>query len=384
MNPVNELNSIILNNKIPNALLFTGNCSQEKKKAAFTFIKTINCLNRGAASGYPQKNNESETLNIDTVLEECLPCNKCRSCTKIDAGMHPDIITVTPEPEKSVIKIVQIRALSAATASKPHEAKMRMVIIEEAHTMNQEAANSLLKILEEPPERTFFLLLARGLNDLLPTVISRCQHLRFRPPSIKDLMQLLIHQCNVTPSVATIAARSSNGNIEKAMMFANVKKADMSSETTAETISKQSGEVDWIKRRRWLINQLVILIKPNQKSGSQFLYALILAEKLSKETPLIEDSLTLVKLWLRDMALVRYRRNQNQESTDNAEDGFNSDHIVNPDFVNTMSDISESLPERYPLMALEALHGVETKLQTNASVRLILEQFFLTLIPRPN
>lgn len=378
MDPINELNAIILNNKIPNALLFTGNCCQDKKKAAMVFVKTINCLNIEHSS-------------------ECLPCNICRSCIKIDAAMHPDIIRVTPEPEKSVIKISQIRELCAATASKPHEAKMRMVMVEDAHTMNQEAANSLLKILEEPPGRTFFILLARELNDLLPTIISRCQHLRFRPLSQNEVVQRLVRQWNIHPSVATIAAKSSNGDMEKAMMLANVNSHNANNNNLNNNADrnlqnkKKFDKTDWIKRRQWLLNQLIMLVKPNQNSGLKFLYALILAEKLSKETQLLQDSLALINLCLRDMALVKYDRSRSQEDISNANcvvtpnntsnHVVNSDHLVNSDFVNAMSEISDRLPENYCFMALEAIHKVETKLQTNASVRLILEQFFLTLIP---
>ncbi|MBF0302253.1 MAG: DNA polymerase III subunit delta' [Desulfamplus sp.] len=371
MEPLNELNSIILNNTIPNALLFTGSYGYEKKMAAMTFAKIINCLNRKSAS-------ESDSLKR-AAQSEFVPCNQCRSCVKIDAAMHPDIITVAPEPEKSVIKIAQIRELCSATASMPHEAKMRMVLIDDAHTMNQEAANSLLKILEEPPERTFFVLIAKELNHLLPTIISRCRHLRFRPLSRNEVAHKLIQQWNIHPSVAMIAAKSSNGDIDKAMMFANVRQnstdiTDNRVLSVAEKSlkSKQNSETDWINRRRWLLNQLLMLIKPSQNSASKFLSALVLAEKLSKEALLIDDSLTLIKLLFRDMALIKYSKGKNYH--------IDSDCIVNSDIVNAMSDVVERFSDTYPVMALESLHRVETKLRTNASVRLMLESLFLSLI----
>ncbi|MBF0574152.1 MAG: DNA polymerase III subunit delta' [Desulfamplus sp.] len=366
MNPVIELNEIVLNNKIPNALLFTGNCGQDKKNTAILFAKAINCLSRIPISNSMDSISQVGSYN-KMHLSECLPCNSCRSCIKIDSKMHPDIITISSEPEKSVIKIAQIRELFTSTSSKPHEAKMRMVMIEDADTMNQEAANALLKILEEPPEQTFFILLARELNELLPTITSRCRHIRFKPLSQNDLAQKLVKDFNISPSLAKIVSKSSNGNIDKAMMLVNI-----------------NSKIDWIKRRQWLFNQIIMLIKPNQNNSLKFLYALVLAEKLGKETQLLQDSISLLKICLRDIAIIKTSLEHLDSSCDLEksilEQLINSEIIVNLDFVNLISDIVVMLPKNYHLMALDAIHKAELKLQTNASARLVLEQFFLSLI----
>ncbi|MBF0379088.1 MAG: DNA polymerase III subunit delta' [Desulfamplus sp.] len=367
MNPLIELNKIVLNNKIPNAFLFTGNCGQEKKKnTAILFAKAINCLNNPLISDSMDSVVQVGSYNKKMLLAESLPCNTCRSCMKIDSKMHPDIITIAPEPEKSVIKISQIRELFSSTSSKPHEAKMRMVMVEEAHTMNQEAANALLKILEEPPERTFFILIARELHELLPTIISRCRHLRFKPLSQDDVAQRLIQNFNISPSFAKIASKSSNGDIDKATMLVNI-----------------NTNIEWIKRRQWLFNQILMLIKPNQSSSLKFLYALVLAEKLSKDTQLLQDSISLLKLCLRDIALIKTALGHLDSNLDKSilEQLINSEIIVNLDFVNLILDTVVRLPKNYHLTALDAIHNAESKLQTNASARLVLEQFLLSLIP---
>ncbi|MBF0389614.1 MAG: DNA polymerase III subunit [Desulfamplus sp.] len=352
-----ELRATILNGKIPNALLFTGSCEEDKLSAVITFVKTINCLNSSPS---------------------CLPCNSCRSCMKIDAKAHPDIITISPDAEKAIIKIGQIRELCGATASKPHEAMMRMVMIQDAHTMNQEASNALLKILEAPPDRTFFILLARGLNDLLPTIISRCRHIRFRPLRVSEIEQRLTQDWGVNPSIAKIAAKSSNGDVKKAMMLANVyEKEPKNGNQNQIKIEKKIEKIDWIKRRKSLLNQLIMVIKPDEHSNSsgaasKFLLALIIAEQLSKEAKIIQElSITLIKLWLRDMAIVKFSKREEE---------LNLSQIVNVDFIGQISDLCMRLSDDYPILALESIHLVETKLQTNASVRLILEQFFLNLV----
>ena len=79
-------------------------------------------------------------------------------------------------------------------AMKPYEARYRVVIISDAHALNPEAGNSLLKVLEEPPDRTILVLTAYHLHDLLPTIASRCQHIRFNPISHDVLTDVLVNQ----------------------------------------------------------------------------------------------------------------------------------------------------------------------------------------------
>ena len=87
------------------------------------------------------------------------------------------------QPEGGVIKIAQIRNLCRILSMKPFEGETRVAILIDAHLMNPSAGNALLKILEEPPEQTLLILTARQTSDLLPTIVSRCQHIRFNPVS---------------------------------------------------------------------------------------------------------------------------------------------------------------------------------------------------------
>jgi DNA polymerase III subunit delta' len=89
----------------------------------------------------------------------------CKHCRKFNSGGHPDFIRI--DPEGQVTKIVQIRELRQILAMKPFEAKLRVVVISKAHTLNQEASNALLKVLEEPPYRTILILITSQISDLL-------------------------------------------------------------------------------------------------------------------------------------------------------------------------------------------------------------------------
>ena len=154
-----DLVALLATLKIPNALLFVGNPDLGKVEAALAFARALNCQQE-KKGGH-------------------LACDRCRSCKKILSSMHPDIICVAPVKEK--IKISQIRQIYGQIKAKPHEAKFRMVLIQGAESMNPEASNALLKILEEPPERTFFILTADRIDGLLPTILSRCRQVTFSP-----------------------------------------------------------------------------------------------------------------------------------------------------------------------------------------------------------
>ena len=111
--------------------------------------------------------------------EGAKPCGRCRDCRKVEAGIHPDVITVTrltddKGKKKQAITVDQIRALSADAIVLPNEAARKVYIIDEAETMNPSAQNAALKLLEEPPANAVFLLCTVNPLLLLPTIRSRC------------------------------------------------------------------------------------------------------------------------------------------------------------------------------------------------------------------
>lgn len=106
------------------------------------------------------------------------PCGTCADCRKAAAGIHPDIITVRPEPDKKAVNVDQIRQMRADAHIRPNEAPRKVYILEGADRMQGEGQNAMLKLLEEGPVYAAFILLARNSGALLTTVRSRCDHLR--------------------------------------------------------------------------------------------------------------------------------------------------------------------------------------------------------------
>jgi DNA polymerase-3 subunit delta' len=146
------------------------------------------------------------------------PCGECLSCRQIRAGNHPDFILV--KPEGSTIKIEQIRNLQHEMARATYRGDYRVCIIDDAEQMTLQAANSLLKMLEEPTGNSIFIMISSRRHQLLATIISRCRVMIFRQLSDSILAAELIRH-GVEPLRAQTAARLGGGCLGGAMILAN-------------------------------------------------------------------------------------------------------------------------------------------------------------------
>ena len=121
-------------------------------------------------------------------------CEKCSSCEWFRAGSHPDFIVLQPEEGKKLISVNAIRSCSQQVFKTSHQNGYRVLLIDPADSMTLEAANSLLKTLEEPPPQTLLMLLTDKPARLLPTIRSRARRLQFRLPAVEDALQWLTAQ----------------------------------------------------------------------------------------------------------------------------------------------------------------------------------------------
>ncbi|MCF8112623.1 MAG: DNA polymerase III subunit delta' [Desulfotignum sp.] len=340
---ISELKQIIQNNKIPNALLFTGHPGAGRKQAAFRFAKAVNCLS-----------------------DNCFPCNRCRSCKKIDNQMHPDMILVDLPDKKKVITISQIREIAALTAARPNEARYRMVLISNACHMNTQAQNALLKELEEPPENTFFILMARDRTMLLPTITSRCRHLRFNPLTGRALADHLSESFKTDPQSAHIIAATAGSDLGLAMTLLNLPDPGSTGEPADRQNQKPQApgtlSVDWQASRTWLIRQLCRLILG--PSAKKIETALSLSWQLSLDPNDILPCLAVMRAFFRDLCIVRYA----------------PEKIVNLDFLDTFQDIGSQVSDRQCLFWMTTLHETEKRLTSNSSVRMTMDRFLLKMI----
>ena len=192
---VGVLERALARDRLPHALIFAGPPGVGKRTLATLVARRLNCL-------APQGTE---------------PCGECRSCRKIDAQAHPDVSVVVPDG--AFIKIDQVRDLTAEVAFEPFESKYRIAILDPAEAMRNEAANSLLKTLEEPPSRTFLCLITASPYALLPTIQSRCRALHFGGIAQEAIERYLTGRAGRDAEEARLAAASSGGSLAAALAF---------------------------------------------------------------------------------------------------------------------------------------------------------------------
>jgi DNA polymerase-3 subunit gamma/tau len=153
---------------VAHAYLFSGPRGCGKTTTARIIAKAVNCLDR--------KPDEAE------------PCNKCANCLEISAGRAIDLIEIDAASHRG---IDDIRELREGIKFAPTKLKYKVFIIDECHQLSKDAANALLKTLEEPPAHAIFVLATTELHKMLPTILSRCQRFEFRKLTLPELVARL-------------------------------------------------------------------------------------------------------------------------------------------------------------------------------------------------
>ena len=145
------------------------------------------------------------------------PCGECSECKMLESGAHPDVTVISPPSDKKNITVSQIRGLRNDAFVKPHQAACRVFIVDFADTMNLNSQNALLKILEEPPNATYFILIAESKAHLLDTVISRCITLTLSTPPTEEAIEYISGNYNYDINEIKAALDSKQNNIGKAL-----------------------------------------------------------------------------------------------------------------------------------------------------------------------
>lgn len=333
--PVLLLKTLFIKGSLPHALLFTGIDGVQKLSTAIALAMLCNCEKINSSQTIPFRLGKTGAKEVRLDIDSC---GTCRSCRKIQSDNHPDIIHV--KPSGNLIKIDQIRSLCNSLALKPYEADTRVIIISNAQTMNPEASNALLKILEEPPDKTLLILIALQALDLLTTIISRCQQIRFNPIQASSIAKHLIQEKKMTQDKAGLYAALSGGSFSRALK-----------------INKK-----WLRQRDWILTAPG-LNRSNRQALPSVLKCLAFAEKLTKSKALVPLSLEILQTWLRDLIIFPYI----------------PDKINNIDLINQIDQISRNTERATLLSKLDAVLEAAKNLQANTNLKLTLEIMALKL-----
>jgi len=195
---VQTITNAISGGMVSHAYLFSGPRGSGKTTLARLLAKAVNCQNR--------KENDFE------------PCNKCSSCTEINQGRAIDLIEIDAASNRG---IDEVRELRDGIKFAPTKSKYKVFIIDECHQLSREAANALLKTLEEPPSHAIFILATTEIHKMIPTIVSRCQRFDFRKLTLQEIckkLEMIIEKekVKIEKSALELIASNSGGSIRDA------------------------------------------------------------------------------------------------------------------------------------------------------------------------
>jgi DNA polymerase-3 subunit delta' len=306
------LKSTLQTGRVPHALLLVGPSQVGKRTMALAYAQALNCLGDEP------------------------PCGTCLACQKIARGNHPDVRLF--DEEGTSIKIEQIRALQWELALSSVEGRWRVAILTDFERATLQAANALLKTLEEPARRVVLILTTGEPDQLLPTIVSRCQVLPLRPLSYEQVRDALIERWGGEEAQAELLARLSGGRLGWAV-------AALTEPQTLQT------------RAKWL-DELQALLQWG--TVERFRYA----RQLSKDPAVTRGALTLWLSWWRDVWLAA---------------GGCREGLSNSDRLAEVQESASRYGQRGAHEAMLALRDALWQLERNVNSRLALEQLMLSL-----
>lgn len=251
---VEGLKRAVRNGNISHFYILEGEEGLGKMTIGRVFAKTLLCLQKG---------------------EE--PCGNCSSCRRFETGAHPDYLEI--RPEKGMIRKGEVEGIIHAMTMSPFESERKVILMDEAHLMNKEAQNALLKTLEEPPAYAHLILVTSSPKDLLPTIRSRGQNIRFYPLDRGSVKKVLLDEFGADQYNADFLADYSKGSIGKAI--------------------KLLRDEQFFSDREWAIE----LIESLLKGEKQRIFSS--SEEFAERKDRILQILDIFLLWFRDLLLYK-------------------------------------------------------------------------------
>ncbi|MGD2155673.1 MAG: DNA polymerase III subunit [Anaerolineales bacterium] len=185
--------------------LLKGHLAQKRQRHAYLFTGPQGIGRRTLALRFAQ------ALNCPQPLAPESPCRTCRSCQQIERMQHPDLSVVQSDQVGGILKVNQVRELLHNLVLAPYQSPHRIGLLLRFDEANPNAANALLKTLEEPPNHAVLILTALDSESLLPTIVSRCEVIRLRPLPIDELMVGLQERWKLDPEQAFLLSHISGG-----------------------------------------------------------------------------------------------------------------------------------------------------------------------------
>jgi len=284
-------------------------------------------------------------LNLAQALncqEADPPCGRCDVCQKIASGKHADVQIIGLNSGNSTeISIDQIREMQHSSSLPPFEGKYTVFIIDGAELLSTEAANCLLKTLEEPVGGVIFILLTTNGTVLPATVVSRCQKLELHPLPVSQIEAALSERWGIERQKAELLARLCHGCLGWALSVA--------------------VDDSLLQRRAERLDRLLDIVSGDYEQ--RFDYVAQLVAQFSQSRALVQETLDLWLDWWRDLLLVK----------------LGSSAITNIDRQAVLVDMAKGYSLAQIRGFINSIHGVGEQLRQNANPRLVLEVLMLSI-----
>jgi DNA polymerase III subunit delta' len=315
------LSQALSSSRLSHAYLFYGPESIGKKLLAVEFAKALNCLSADLGEA----------------------CGTCDSCRKIEDRIHPDFFFLeptktTPTAREAILKIDEIRALQKKLGFLPYQGKVKVAVIDQVEKMNPQACNAFLKTLEEPPSSTILILITSNIYQLLPTLISRCQGIRFNPLPPEAIWEILQSQGEETldPTEVDLRVGRSKGQVSRAL-----------SDEVTQTASYRREMIGLIEQVSFKRMDLLFQWSKAMAKGSQPL------------SQILEEMLGI----LRDLTFVK--------------SGGPPDRLFNRDLMAELEPVARKKSLAHLLKMTTAVNQTQYALSGNANAQLALETMLL-------
>jgi len=321
---VEMLKQHLTRDSVRHAYLFTGPRGLGRRTLALGFAQALNCPNPVAPGE---------------------PCRKCKTCQQIERMQYADLAVVQAEKEGGTLKVEQIRAVRQSLVLKPYQGKYRLALFLRFQEASPNAANALLKTLEEAPPHAILILTADTAEQLLPTIPSRCEILRLRPLPV-EAVEAYLKEHGAEAESARLLAHISAGRPGYALHMLEDK--------------------DALKFRADTLDDVISLLKSNRRD--RFAYAEKLTERKKRDAEAEGRFRETLLLWLsfwRDVLL----RNAGSESP-----------LVNVDYANAVDTLAAKLTLPDARKLVSDAQGAIDKLERNVNARLLAE---VTLLDWP-
>ena len=314
---VQQLQLAVKRDNVPHALLITGPASVGKRTLALKLAQAMHCT---------------------AERREQRPCNQCSACQRLNSGNHPDLRLLAPEEGKRGVKIGPIRELSNFLALTPAESRYKIGIITTFEHIVPQAANALLKTLEEPPSYAHLILLATDAELLLPTIVSRSRQLPLRPLSRLEIAEGLMAQKGIPTEEAQRLARLSGGRVGWAIQA--------------------------LQKPEFLQRQLKALELLFKVLHSELPTRFDIAKELAEDDALVKETLNYWQTGWRDVLLLQ------------TENGAQITHL---EYQAELEKLAKNGSLSTTTQVLHRLSSAQDDLLHNANTKLLIEALFLNL-----